>query len=313
VAFPNPEEDGAMDRALALAASVNADLVLANDPDADRLAVALPNRDEGGQATGYTLLTGNEIGVLLGHDAVKHADTGDAPKLAVTTMVSSTQLSRVARDHGARYAETLTGFKWIADAAIRAAEERGEAFVFGYEQALGYSVGPLVRDKDGVSAAVRFAELVAWLRTKGRTVRDELDRIALRHGPSEGEEWSVRFDGVDAAQRMAGLMRALRQAPPGSLAGEAVVQRTDLATGQRWDADGAVSAIDGPRAELLRFDGERGTRLVVRPSGTEPKVKFYLEAPGAADDLPSLAAERARLRAHLAAIRAQLDDELGLG
>jgi phosphomannomutase len=154
VAFPNPEEKGAMDRSLALAAETKAELVLANDPDADRLAAAVP--DEGGK--GFRMLSGNEIGVLLADDAIAHAQTGDRKKLVATTIVSSTLLSRMAKDRGASYRETLTGFKWIADAALRA-EQEGEAFVFGYEEALGYTVGPLVRDKDGIGAALRMAEL----------------------------------------------------------------------------------------------------------------------------------------------------------
>ena len=137
--------------------------MLANDPDADRLAVAVP--DPSGR--GYRMLTGNEIGVLLADDALEHADTGGRPKLVVTTVVSSSLLSRMAHDRGARYEETLTGFKWIADAAIRA-ERDGVAFVFGYEEALGYTVGPLVRDKDGIGAAVRLAELTRHLRRAAR-------------------------------------------------------------------------------------------------------------------------------------------------
>src|SRR6185503_16460610 len=136
VAFPNPEEKGALDRALELAREVDAELILANDPDADRLGVAV--KDPAG--TGYRMLSGNEIGVLLADDALRHADTGGRQKLVITSVVSSSLLSRMAKDRGAAYAETLTGFKWIANAAL-AAEAEGKSFVFGYEEALGYSCG----------------------------------------------------------------------------------------------------------------------------------------------------------------------------
>ena len=166
-----------MERVLALAAETGAELVLANDPDADRLAAAVPNA----VGDGYRMLSGNEIGILLADDAIEHADTGGRPGLVVTTVVSSGLLSRIAGDRGVACRETLTGFKWIVRAALEA-EAEGQAFVFGYEEALGYTVGPLVRDKDGIGAALRLAELARFLKGRGQTLLGRIDELLVAHG-----------------------------------------------------------------------------------------------------------------------------------
>ncbi len=298
VAFPNPEEPGAMDRALALAAEVNAALILANDPDADRLAVGVRDGD------GYRMLTGNEVGALLGHDAIAFTDTGGAQKLAVTTIVSSSMLGRIATDLGASYTETLTGFKWLAHAGITRLAERGEHFVFGFEEALGYSVGPMVRDKDGVSAVVRLTELACWLAGQDRTLHDELDRLALAHGLSVGAQWSVRLPGQEGQARIVAAMTALRAKAPAELAGCAVVAWQDLADGSAWAATGKPSDLALPSADVLIYYDDEGTRLVVRPSGTEPKIKFYLESVGWPKTREQIAVVRAEREARLANIRA---------
>lgn len=308
VSFPNPEEPGAMDRSLALAEESGASMVVANDPDADRLAVAV-RRPEGG----FRQLTGNEVGALLGHDALAYADTGDAPKLAVTTIVSSTMLSRIAADLGHRFAETLTGFKWLADAGIRALEERGERFVFGFEEALGYSVGPLVRDKDGVSAVVRFVELCAWLQEQGRTPLEELDRLALAHGLSVGEQWSARLPGQEGLAQIQGMMRALRDAPLTELAGVPVVARHDLQDGSAWaHSEADQRQLELPSANVLIYYDAEGTRLVVRPSGTEPKIKLYLESVGWPKTVEDIAQVNEERRQRLGQIRAAINARLGI-
>jgi len=308
VSFPNPEEEGAMDRALALADEVAADVVLANDPDADRLAVALPDG-----TGGWRMLTGNEVGVLLGADALAYADSGGRRKLAITTVVSSTMLGRIAADLGASYAEVLTGFKWIATTAMAREASHDEYFVHGYEEALGYSVGPLVRDKDGVSAAVRMAELIAWLGSRGQTIFEELDRLALAHGLSCAAQWSVRLPGQEGQARIAAAMATLRQAPLPDLAGTAVVRRLDVSDGSGWALEGDAPTSDLPPADVLVYHDAEGTRLVVRPSGTEPKIKFYLDRvvrPTSRQDIaPASAAGDARLQA----IRDDLMARLGLG
>lgn len=305
VSFPNPEEPGAMDRVLAIAAETGAELVLANDPDADRLAAAVP-----AASGGYRMLTGNEIGVLLADDALEHADTGGRPKLVVTTVVSSSLLSRMARDRGARYAETLTGFKWIADAAVRA-EREGVAFVMGYEEALGYSVGPLVRDKDGVGAALRLAELARHLKDRGETLASRLDDLLVRHGLSHQIQWSATLPGSEGRARIDAAMAALRRSPPARVGTSPVVRRLDGKAGEEVVA-GATQPSGLPPSDLLAFQSQDGARLTVRPSGTEPKIKFYLELVGQAKDRAAVAPTRARLDGEAKGLKAALMKELRL-
>lgn len=251
VAFPNPEEPGAMDRVIALAGEVGADLALANDPDADRLAVAVPSID------GWRMLTGDEVGALLADHLLRHGDGDD--RLVATTVVSSTLLARLAEAHSVQFAETLTGFKWLAHAA------RGRRLVLAYEEALGYCVGDLVHDKDGISAAVLIAEVVGVLAEHGATLADRLDDLARAHGLHLTAQWSTRFEGLDGAAQMAARVAALRSDPPASLGPVAVRSVEDLLSGERFPPTDAV---------ILHGDD---ARVVVRPSGTEPKLKAYVE------------------------------------
>ncbi|MCC7074797.1 MAG: phospho-sugar mutase [Deltaproteobacteria bacterium] len=294
VAFPNPEEKGALDRAIAVAKESAADLILANDPDADRLAVAVLS---GG---GYRLLSGNEIGMLVCADALDHMPlpAGARQKLVITTIVSSTFLSRMARDKGAAYAETLTGFKWIANKAMERAAH-GEHFVCGYEEALGYSVGPLVKDKDGIGAAVRFAELARALKAQGKTVLDRLDELFIAHGLSHAVNWSVTMPGATGMERIKASMAALRRDPPVALDGTAVARVDDLARG------------DHP-ADVVVLHTADGTRLTVRPSGTEPKIKMYCELVARVAARAELGPARERLEAAGQRIKAELNARLGL-
>lgn len=253
VAFPNPEEPGAMDRLLALADSCGAVLALANDPDADRLGVAIPSA--GG---GWRKLSGDEIGWLLAEHILRHTEGSD--RLVVTTLVSSSLLARMAADHGVHAAETFTGFKWIARTVLDHPELR---FVFGYEQALGYLVTDRPLDKDGITAAVLMAEVAAVAAAEGTTVQGRLDELAARYGRYLTAERSVRMEPAEAAE----VVRRLRDDPPGAVGGRAVVE-----------------VVSYPEANLLRLvlapsepDGTP-VRLQVRPSGTEPKVKLYGEA-----------------------------------
>jgi phosphomannomutase len=241
-AFPNPEEPGVLDRVLAL--SPKADLVLANDPDADRLAVACQGR----------VLTGDEVGVLIADHLLRTRP--DEPGLVATTLVSSSMLRKIAERAGVPYAETLTGFKWIMRA--------GDPIRFGYEEALGYAVAPqIVRDKDGISAALVFAELAAELKTSGQTVLDRLDELSATFGMHATAQLSVR---VDDLSEIADMMARLRAADLDTLAGRKVVERRDLLTDP-----GNFAASD---LILLRLEGGK---VVIRPSGTEPKLKAYLE------------------------------------
>jgi phosphomannomutase len=252
VAFPNPEEPGALDLALAQARRSGADLVLANDPDGDRLAVAVS--DTGG---GWRTLTGDQVGALLGAYLLARTPAGPGPddRLVVTTIVSSRLLSRIAAAAGARYAETLTGFKWI----VRAGGP-GSRFVLGYEEALGYSVGDIVRDKDGIGAALALLGLAARARSGGESLLDAYDALEVAHGVHLTAQVTV------ATEAPVDVMARLRAAAPAKLGDAAVVATTDLTGGTR----------DLPSADVLSYR-LAGARVVIRPSGTEPKIKAYFE------------------------------------
>ena len=282
VAFPNPEEPGAMDVAIALAAEVGADLVLANDPDADRCAVALPGPQ------GWRMLRGDEVGTLLGDLLLRTGAEG----VYASSIVSSSLLGVLAEAHGRPHRETLTGFKWIA---------RVEGLAFGYEEALGYCVAPeLVRDKDGVSALLRIAELAALLKSEGRTLADRLDDIAREHGLFATDQLSVR---VSDPAVIAAAMERLRAQPPARLGGLRVELVEDLAEGSR----------ELPATEGLRYRLADRSRVVVRPSGTEPKIKCYLEVVVPVEDTPG-GVDAARIVAvqRLDAIRQDLSAAAGL-
>jgi len=269
VAFPNPEEKGALDLVYETAREHGADLVVANDPDADRLSVAVRRGD------GFVQLTGNQVGVLLGHFALEEA--GGAPeRLVVTTVVSSPQLGAIARALGVGYEETLTGFKWITARAMER-ERDGARFVFGYEEALGYTVGTAVRDKDGIGAALVLCELAARCRAEGRDLFGELERIARRFGFFASRQVSITRKGSEGAREIAGMMDALRASPPAALGGLTVEAFVDRGRGVRR-AGGAESPVAGPRSNVISLELAGGPRVVARPSGTEPKIKFYLDA-----------------------------------
>ncbi len=281
VAFPNPEEPGAMDLALALARASRADLVLANDPDADRLAVAVPWAGRRGE---YLQLTGNQVGVLLGHYLLTEKgpdeSTTQKPRAVVASIVSSPWLGRIAADLGVRYEETLTGFKWIAARAIEL-EHAGYDFVFGYEEALGYCVGSAVRDKDGISAGLLVAEVAAVLRARGLTILDALDRIARRWGVFASAQATVTRKGITGTAAVRAMMDGLRACPPARIGRDEVVAVTDYAVGRRTvraSGRGArIEMLSLPPSNVLAYDLASGARIIARPSGTEPKAKLYFD------------------------------------
>lgn len=241
VSFPNPEEPGATDLLLALASDVDADLAIALDPDADRCALGVRDGDT------WRMLRGDETGVLLGSHVLSTVETPDP--LVATTIVSSSMLGEIARAHGARYKETLTGFKWLARA--------GDGLVFAYEEALGLCVNPgFVRDKDGIAAAVLAAGYAAALKASGRTLLEVLDDLFVRHGVHLTDQVSLRVTDLSVRGQ---LMAGLRATPPATLGGVDVTLEDLL-----------------PETDGLRLTGE-GVRVVVRPSGTEPKLKAYLQ------------------------------------
>ncbi len=270
VRFPNPEEPGAMDLALALARKEQADLVLANDPDADRLACAV--KDGAGD---FRLLTGNELGLLLSHYLLTEKQTSEK-KAVMTTVVSSSLLRRIAEALGAEYAETLTGFKWIANKAIEF-KQKGITFVFGFEEALGYTAGDIVRDKDGVSTALLTADMTLFLKSQGKSLLDGLEEIYRQFGLAVSGQKSLVLPGSEGVAKMQAITAGLRANPPDLIAGRAVLVRSDIQNGTRWERHGGLKMLDLPSSDVLIYEIEGGSRVIVRPSGTEPKIKYYFE------------------------------------
>ncbi|MFJ8820011.1 phospho-sugar mutase [Amycolatopsis thermoflava] len=272
VSFPNPEEPGATDLLLALAAEVDADLAIALDPDADRCAVGVPD------ATGeWRMLRGDETGVLLGEYVL--STTSNPDPLVATTIVSAAMLGDIARAHGARYAETLTGFKWLT--------RSGDGLVFAYEEALGLCVNPdFVRDKDGIAAATLACDLAAKVKAEGRSLLDELDRLSVAHGVYVTDQVSLRVTDLSVRGQ---LMARLRKSPPTELAG-AAVEMEDLL----------------PETDALRIAGG-GLRVVIRPSGTEPKLKCYLQVTRPVADEAALADVRVDAMSTMAALRTDVE------
>ncbi|GHD09884.1 phospho-sugar mutase [Zhihengliuella salsuginis] len=288
VAFPNPEEPGAMDLALATAERVGADLVIANDPDADRCAAAV--NDPG---AGWRMLRGDEVGALLGaHTASRIAASGNdgaASAVFANSIVSSRLLGRIAASCGIEHHETLTGFKWIA---------RVPGLTFGYEEALGYCVAPdLARDKDGMSAALVLADLAATLKAAGSSLPERLDELAVEHGLFATDQLSVR---VDSLARLGEMMARLRAAPPSSLAGAPIASAQDLGAGG-----------DLPPTDALLYVSTDDSRVIVRPSGTEPKLKAYLEVVEPVASAAGLPAARGRAAERLAAVKNDIAAALG--
>ena len=273
VDLPNPEEPGALDLAMALASEEGAELILANDPDADRLAVAVPDASA---LHGWRMLTGNEVGLLLGWDAARSAR---GRGVLAASIVSSPGLGAIAAAHGLGFAQTLTGFKWVS---------RVPGLVFGFEEALGYLVNPgTVRDKDGISALVRVLTLASELHERGSSLTQELLALAGEFGAFESGQVSLRVTDLD---RIPALMAALRAAPPTELAGASVIAADDLALPEH-----------GELGDILRFALDDGSRVMVRPSGTEPKLKVYIDTMSS-EGPPAARVRAARVRvAELAA------------
>ncbi|WP_434567986.1 phospho-sugar mutase [Vibrio chagasii] len=264
VNFPNPEEKGAMDLVVNLAKSVDADIACANDPDADRFAVAVRTNDDS-----YKMLTGDQVGVLFAHYLLSKPHTKN--QLVGNSIVSSTLLEKVANSHGATYFQTLTGFKWLANIGMQLEDEQNE-FLFAYEEALGYTIGNQVRDKDGLSAIVVFAQLVEELKSQGRTVWDLLAQISFEHGVHTNAQRSIALDPDSPS-----IGSKLRAAQPKTINGIAITVIEDLQSSLRFITGGATEAINLPASDVLIYHLEDGSRIIVRPSGTEPKVKVYYE------------------------------------
>jgi len=288
LAFPNPEEPGALDLAMAAADEANSSLVIANDPDADRLGVAVRN------SQGWRVLRGDEIGWLLASALIPEMVAGE--DVVATSIVSSTMLKKMAQVARIRYVETLTGFKWIARA-------RNEGVLrFGYEEALGFAVDPLVADKDGMSAALALCQLADRLARDGHTLLDRLDEIETRYGVHAGRQLSLRVEGPGGHQRIADALRRLRKARPGKLGDLAVSELVDLTKG--WHGLAPTEGL-----VFMLFD--RG-RVVVRPSGTEPKLKAYIEILGGPARERTLGEQRHAAAIQLEAVSRDLEARLAL-
>ena len=291
VRFPNPEEPGALDLAIARARRSGADLIIANDPDGDRLAVAIP---DAGAPGGYRQLTGDQVGALLGAFLLRRlaADPGTdiSRQLVVSTVVSGSLLGKIAAAAGAQHAQTLTGFKWI----VRAADRReGVRFAFGYEEALGYAVTSAVRDKDGISAALAVLSLAADAWSAGESLQDAYDALEIEHGVHLTAQVTLPTEAT------VHVMSRLRAAPPALLADDPVTDVTDY-SGGTWEL---------PSADMLSYRLP-GARVVIRPSGTEPKIKAYLEVVEGVTGR-TLVTARAAAAAKMDRLRASVTDLLG--
>ena len=267
VNFPNPEEAGAMDMVIELADSIEAELACANDPDADRFAVAVRKPDGS-----YQMLTGDQVGTLFGHYLLSKTDAKS--QLVGNTIVSSSLLSKVAKAHGAQYYQTLTGFKWLTNIAMQEQSDEHK-FLFAYEEALGYTVGNTVWDKDGLSALVAFAQLAAELYSQGKTIWDQLEEIYREHGMYINAQRSIALDPDYPP-----VGELLRADPPKKIAGKKILVTEDLKHSVRTDSNGKTQTINLPSSDVLIYHLEGGSRVIVRPSGTEPKLKCYYEVVG---------------------------------
>ena len=266
--YPNPEEREAMLRGLELCEKLHPDLLLGTDPDCDRMGSAVPEGD------GYRLLTGNEMGVLLlDYICRRRLELGTMPEkpVAVTTIVSTDMADAVAAEYGVELRRVLTGFKFIGEQiGLLEAEGHGERFLFGFEESYGYLSGSHVRDKDAVNASMLCCEMAAWYKKQGMTLADAIRALYEKHGYTCCAVKSFAFEGEGGMERMAAVMDSLRAAPPAEIAGRAVTGRTDYQTGEGV-------ALELPRSNVLEYRMD-GAKLIVRPSGTEPKIKVYLSA-----------------------------------
>ena len=270
--FPNPEEPGALDYAIKMAESVDADAIVANDPDADRLAVAIQNR----QGI-WTRLTGDQVGLVFAY----HLGTIQSlspDTLLANTIVSSSQLKQLAEDFGLHYACTLTGFKWLANVGLKHLDRTGQPLLLGYEEALGYSIGGLVQDKDGVSALLLMVDIISHYKEKGFTLWDVLDEIALKYGLGFSTQHSIKRPGISGQQEIANMMDTLRSNPPVTIGGSNIIKMEDYLKLECTERGVTIPITEMPQSNVLVYWLENQERVIARPSGTEPKIKFYFEA-----------------------------------
>jgi phosphoglucomutase len=314
VAFPNPEESAALKLALELGAQVKADVVMATDPDADRLGIAVP--DEEGK---FVLVTGNQLGALhADYILLTRKELGLMPPRPATvkTIVTTDLQARIAEKYGARCFECLTGFKWIAD-LMRRFERDGWDYVYGTEESYGHLIEVEVRDKDGISAAALTAEMTLYWRSKGRSLLDCLEELYLEHGYYEEKSVNKYFEGPTGMDVMKLIMEGYRKDQPAALGGIKVARVRDVKAGLEWPAGkpDAATKVDLPSSDVIQWLLEDGTKVTVRPSGTEPKIKYYVllrsEAKGGPDAAAGLSAARAEAASKAKAIVSDIRKVIG--
>lgn len=271
-ASPNPEEGAALDRAIKLAKEEGAELVLATDPDADRLGIAVRHQGE------FRLMTGNQVCALLADFLVgSHARKHPGEKIGmVTTIVTSPLVQKIAQSHGAECPLTLTGFKWIADVARRWRNTGGPKFLYGTEESYGYLIGEHCMDKDGIVASCCVAEMAAHAQRYNKTLVDWMFELYMRHGVHHEWQKSVTMPGAEGFRNMQALLQKVKTNPPASVGGRKVVRLTRVDTDEVIEGGKVVGKTGLPKSDVLIFDLEDGSKAILRPSGTEPKIKFYM-------------------------------------
>lgn len=274
VSYPNPEEPAALKMAIELGKQTNADVVMATDPDADRLGIAVPSAN--GQ---YALVTGNQLGALhLDYLLLSLKELGRMPArpVVIKTIVTTDLQAAIAKKYGVESRECLTGFKWIAE-VMRFIENEGKDFVYGTEESYGHLIETEARDKDGISAAALTAEMTLYWRTKGKSLLDRLDDLYKEYGFYEERGISKYFEGPKGMQIMSGIMEGYRNHQPLAIGGIPVKSIRDIKTGKEWSVtDGKTVKIDLPESDVLQWRLKDDTLVTVRPSGTEPKIKYYI-------------------------------------
>ena len=271
---PNPEFPEAFVRAKKLGKEVDADILIATDPDADRLGCAV--RQPNGE---YQLLTGNQIAsIMLNYILEAHKQAGTLPEnaVAVKSIVSTNFAAEIAESYGVEMINVLTGFKWIADQIHQYETKHNHTFMFGFEESYGYLVKPFVRDKDAIQSLVLLAEVAAYYRSRNMTLYDGLQELFKKYGYFKEKTISNTYAGVDGPAKIEGLMKKFREESPSEFAGQKVVALEDFSKGTKTTADGKVSDLDMPEANVLRYTLEDKTWIAIRPSGTEPKLKYYI-------------------------------------
>ena len=273
VSYPNPEESAALAMAIALGTKTRADVVMATDPDADRLGIAVPDG-----AGGFRLVTGNQLGTLhLDYIILTLRELGKMPPhpAAIRSIVTTEFQKAIAQKNGVASFECLTGFKWIAE-LMRQFEHENIDFIYGTEESYGHLIEREVRDKDGISAAALTAEMTLYWRSKGKSLLDRLEELYLEYGYYEEKGLSFYFEGEQGMQIMKNIMDSYRSETPRHFGELSVVSSRDIKTGIEWDATGAQRTVDLPKSDVLQWRLEDDTLLTVRPSGTEPKIKYYI-------------------------------------